>query len=291
MKDFHDKVAVITGAASGIGWALSERCAQEGMRIVLADVEEAALAKAEKALRAKGATVLPVLTDVSKIGEVENLAKKTLETFGAVHLLVNNAGVAAGSTVWESTPADWEWVMGVNLLGIIYGLRCFVPLMLNQKTECHIVNNASATGLVGYGLSAPYQIAKHGVVSLSEHLYYSLRERDANVKVSVLCSAWVKTRIMNAGRNRPAELKTSSRNQSSRGALQAQKMRQALQEGMPPREVANQVFQAIENEQFYILTHLAETAPLVRQRMEGILNHQNPPQVTLDDFLFLHREQ
>jgi short-subunit dehydrogenase len=167
-------------------------------------------------------------------------------------------------------------------------------MMLRQDTESHIVNTASATGLVGYGLSDPYQVAKHGVVSLSEHLYYSLRQRDAKLNVSVLCSAWVKTRILNAGRNRPAQLKSLPRNKASGGeslALQVKKMRRAVQDGMSPQEVASQVFHAIENEQFYILTHLAATAPLVRQRMEGILHHRNPSQVEMDDFLFLGGER
>jgi NAD(P)-dependent dehydrogenase (short-subunit alcohol dehydrogenase family) len=290
MKEFSGKVAVITGAASGIGLGIADRCAREDMKVVLADVEESALAKTEKALRAKGTKVLSVLTDVSKVSDVETLAKKTLDTFGEVHLLVNNAGVVAGSTIWESTPFDWEWVMGVNLWGVIYGLRSFVPIMLRQDTEAHIINTASATGLVSYSLSAPYQVAKHGVVSLSEHLYYSLQQQNAKVNVSVLCSGWVKTRVLNSGRNRPLELRNATRKKPSGResfALHVKKVRQAVQDGMSPNEVADQVFNAIENEQFYILTHLAETTPLVRQRMEDILSHRNPPQADIDDFLFL----
>lgn len=144
MKDFHSKVAVITGAASGIGRALAEQCAREGMKVVLADVEPGALAEVEANLRTGGATVLAVRTDVSQGKDVEALAQKTLEAFGAVHLLCNNAGVAtSGTPVWESSLADWEWVMGVNLWGVIYGVRSFVPIMLAQDTECHIVNTAS----------------------------------------------------------------------------------------------------------------------------------------------------
>lgn len=291
MKEFNNKVAVITGAASGIGRGLSERCAHEGMKVVIADVDESALAKVEKELQSKGTQVLSVLTDVSKVSDVETLMKKTLDTFGEVHLLVNNAGVVAGNTIWESTAADWEWVMGVNLWGVIYGLRFFVPVMLKQDTEAHIINTASATGLVSYNLSAPYQVAKHGVVALSEHLYYSLRQRNAKVNVSVLCSGWVKTRILNSGRNRPIELQNAPRKRplSQESAVpHLKKMRQAIQNGMTTNEVADHVFNAIENEQFYILTHLAETVPLVRQRIDDILNRRNPSQVDIDDFLFLN---
>ena len=290
MKDFSGKVAVITGAAGGIGLGISERCAREGMKVVLADIDESALARTEKALRAKGAKVLSVLTDVLKVNNVETLAKKTLDTFGEVHLLVNNAGVVAGSTIWESTSSDWEWVMGVNLWGVIYGLRSFVPIMLRQDTESHIVNTASATGLVSYSLSAPYQVTKHAVVSLSEHLYYSLQQQNAKINVSVLCSGWVKTGILNGGRNRPVELRNPPKKKSlgrESIALHVKKLRRAVQEGMFPDEVADHVFNAIENEQFYIVTHPAETTPLVQQRMEDILQQRNPPETDLDDFLFL----
>lgn len=292
MKEFSGKVAVITGAASGIGLGIAERCAHEGMKVVLADIEESALTKAEKSLRTKGADVVSVVTDVSKAHDVEALATKTLDRYGEVHLLVNNAGVVAGSTIWDSTSSEWEWVMGVNLWGVIYGLRVFVPIMLKQDTEAYIVNTASATGLVSYGLSAPYQVAKHGVVALSEHLYYSLQQRNAKINVSVLCSAWVKTRILNAGRNRPDELRNVSRRRASGEnsvALHVKKLRRAVQEGMSPDAVAERVFNAIENKQFYIMTHPGETAPLVQHRMEKILAQQNPPPIDIEDFLFLPR--
>ena len=147
MREFSDKVAVITGAASGIGRTVAERCIQGGMRVVLADVEEDALARAEATMSDTGATVLAVPTDVSAASDVEALAQKTLEAFGAVHLVHNNAGVGVGGRIWENTVADWEWVMGVNTWGVIHGIRVFVPLMLEQKTEGHIVNTASIAGL------------------------------------------------------------------------------------------------------------------------------------------------
>jgi NAD(P)-dependent dehydrogenase (short-subunit alcohol dehydrogenase family) len=208
MKDFKDRVAVITGAASGIGWALAEQCAREGMKVVLADVEPEALAKAEASLKAGGASALAVRTDVSRAGDVEALAHKTLEAFGAVHLLCNNAGVATIGCIWESTLADWEWVVGVNLWGVIHGVRAFVPHMLAQDTECHIVNTASMSGLVSMPGSGAYNVTKHGVVTLSETLHREFAERGAKVKVSVLCPGIVNTRILESARNRPKHLAT-----------------------------------------------------------------------------------
>ncbi len=277
MKDFKDKVAVVTGAASGIGRAIAERCAQEGMKVVLADVEEQALAQTEQELRATGATVLAVRTDVAKSAEVEALAQKTLQAFGAVHLLFNNAGVGAGTTIWESSLADWQWVLGVNLWGVIHGLRVFVPIMLAQDTECHIVNTASVAGLLPYHLAATYQVTKHAVVALSEHLYYSLEQRKAKVKVSVLCPGWVNTRIMESERNRPPELQDplTSGPISPEVIAVVQSMRQDAHAGMSPRQVADYVFKAIQAEQFYILTH-PELNPLVQKRMEDILQQRNP---------------
>ena len=277
MQEFTDKVAVITGAASGIGRALAEHCAQEGTKVVLADVEEAALAQAEQELRANGATVLAVRTDVSRAGDIEALAQQTLKAFGAVHLLVNNAGVGAGGEIWESTLPDWEWVIGVNLWGIIHGLRTFVPIMLAQDTEGYIVNTASIAGLLPYHPAAPYQVTKHAVVALSEHLYYSLAQRQAKVKVSVLCPGWVNTRIMDSWRNRPEALQNEPQAVPASPEQEAvvQSMRAAAEAGLPPRQVADQVFDAIRKEQFYILTH-PELNAAIQQRMENILQQRNP---------------
>lgn len=277
MKEFKDKVAVITGAACGIGRGIAERCTQEGMKVVLADVEEQALARTEQDLRATGATVLAVRTDVSRAGDVEALAQKTLHAFGAVHLLFNNAGVGAGSTIWESTLADWQWVMGVNLWGVIHGLRIFVPMMLAQDTECHVINTASVAGLLSYHPSALYQVTKHGVVALSEQLYYSLAQRTAKVKVSVLCPGWVSTRIMDSERNRPPELQGEPSKEPMSPEREAiiQEMRQAARAGMSPQQVADYTFKAIRAEQFYILTH-PEFNPGVQKRMEYILQQRNP---------------
>jgi NAD(P)-dependent dehydrogenase (short-subunit alcohol dehydrogenase family) len=274
MKEFKDRVAVITGAASGIGRAMADRCVQEGMRVVLADVEVEALRKTEASMEASGATVLAVRTDVSQARDVEALARKTLEVFGAVHLLCNNAGVGTEAAVWESTIAEWEWVMGVNLWSVIHGVRVFVPIMLAQDAECHIVNTASMAGLLsGPGLGA-YKVTKHGVVTLSETLYHELAERGAKVKVSVLCPGIVNTRIMESARNRPGPLSTTARLSPSSGA-RWEVLRQLVQAGMPPAQVADAVFKALRKDQFYILTH-PEGKEYVRTRMEDILHERSP---------------
>lgn len=277
MKEFKDKVAVITGSASGIGRAIAERSAQEGMKVVLADIEEAALNQAENELRATGARVLSVRVDVSKAGDIELLARKTLDTFGSVHLLFNNAGVGAGSTIWESTLTDWEWVMGVNLWGLIHGIRIFVPIMLAQDTECHIVNTASLAGLLPYHPSSPYQVSKYGAVALSENLYISLAQMKSKIKTSVLCPGWVKTRIMDSERNRPAELQNEPGNVliTPESLAVIQSIIQAIETGMSPHQVADDVFKAIINEQFYILTH-PDFNPEIQKRMENILQQRNP---------------
>jgi NAD(P)-dependent dehydrogenase (short-subunit alcohol dehydrogenase family) len=277
MKDFKGKVAVITGAASGIGRGIADRCVQEGMKVVLADIEEPALAKAEHELKSAGADILAVRTDVSIEADIKALAEKTLDRFGAVHLLFNNAGVGAGTTVWESTLADWQWVMGVNLWGVIHGVRVFVPIMLAQDTDCYIVNTSSAAGLLPYHPNSPYQVTKHAVVALSEHMYYSLAQKKTKIKVSVLCPGWVKTRILECDRNRPEELRNLQQDMPLTPEAEAviQQFTQAVAGGISPQAVADRVFEAIQAEQFYILTE-TEFIPNIRKRMENILNQQNP---------------
>ncbi len=277
MKEFQGKVAVVTGAASGIGRALAERCVKEGMKVVLADIEEKALARASQELDAAGGNVLAVRTDVSKAEDVAELARKTLERYGAVHLLFNNAGVGFGATIWENTLADWEWMLGVNLWGVIHGAHTFVPLMLQQNCEGHIVNTASMAGLIsGPGLGI-YKVTKHGVVTLSETLYHELTLAGAKINVSVLCPGWVNTRLLDSARNRPVGLQNTPGAEvvDSRAEKRIQFARQALASGMPPQQVADIVFQAIRDETFYILTH-PEMKEAVRVRMEDILEERNP---------------
>lgn len=275
MKEFKGKIAVITGGASGIGLGIARRCVREGMNVVLADINEVDLSNAEEDLKNRGVTVIGVRTDVSKRGDVQALADRTLETFGAVHLLVNNAGVGAGSTPWESTWNDWEWVMGVDLWGVINGVKVFTPIMLSQNTECHIVNTASVAGLLAYMHSAPYQVAKHAVVALSENLSVALEKRSALVRVSVLCPGYVKTQTMDSERNRPIELRDQPFEMSSEQQAMLDAARKAVESGMSPIELAGHVFRAIQEERFYILTHPEEMLS-IRERMENILYGRNP---------------
>lgn len=275
MKEFKGKVAVVTGAASGIGRALAERCVSEGMKVVLADIEEANLSKAEAELAAAGGTVLGVRTDVSKRSDVELLAQKALDAFGQVHLLFNNAGVAAGGAPWEATWNDWEWVVGVNLWGVIHGVKVFTPLMLAQNTECHIVNTSSTAGLTVGGGFGPYAVTKHAVVALSESLYLALQQRNSLIKASVLCPGLVRTNIGDTERNRPVELRNepvakTPEMQAGQAAFKA-----ALEASMPPSQVAGAVFDAIEKEQFYILPH-PEWIEVIRLRTDKLLRLENP---------------
>lgn len=277
MKEFKDKVAVITGAASGIGRAIADRCAQEGMKVVLADIEAKALAQTQKEMRAGGATVLAVLSDVSKAADVEVLAQKTLDAFGAIHLLCNNAGVGTGTSILESTTKDWEWVIGVNLWGVIHAVRVFIPIMLEQDSECHLINTASMAGLIyGSGLGI-YEVTKHSVVSLSEALHFELANRGAKVKVSVLCPGYVNTQIMDSERNRPEELRNDPGDVKLNPEHEAaeETLRQTILDGISPDQVADQVFEAIRQDQFYILTH-PKMKRLVQKRMENILQERNP---------------
>jgi len=279
MKEFKNKVAVITGAANGIGFGIAERCAQLGMKVVLAGINTETLAVAEEKLEPTGATILSVQTDVSKREDIEALAQKTLDTFGAVHLLVNNAGVGTGTTVWESTWEDWEWVIDVNLWGVIHGVKVFTPIMLAQDAESHIVNVASVAGLLPDSVDtpAPYHVSKYAVVGLTESLYHSLAKRESKVKVSLLCPGWVKTSILKSGRNRPAELqnKPGSLVNKQEAIESYRRMQEALEAGISIEEVADHVFKAIENEQLYVLTH-PEYNPYIQKRMENILGQKNP---------------
>lgn len=274
MQDFRDKVAVVTGGASGIGRAMVDRFAQAGMRIVIADVEASALASAERELRDRGVSVLGVKTDVAKPEDVEALAKAAVEKFGGVHVLCNNAGVSVGGPMWEHTLADWEWVFGVNLWGVIYGIRTFVPIMLKQNQPAHIVSTASLAGLTSNAFLGVYNATKHAVVTLSETLAQELAMVGAPIKVSVLCPGFVATKIADSHRNRPGTLADGS--DRIQPAEFEQVIRAAISGGLDPAIVGNLVFEAIRDEKFYILPHPELTASRVRDRMEGILENRQP---------------
>ncbi len=277
MRAFRSKVAVITGAASGIGRGLALRCVKEGMKVVISDIEAGALQETEEELKAMDGDVLSLAADVSKIGDVETLARTTLDAYSAVHLLFNNAGVASGGPVWENTLADWQWIMGVNLWGVIHGVKTFVPIMLEQDVECHIVNTASIFGLVDGPGSGAYKVTKQGVVALTETLYYELAQRGSKIKVSALCPGAVNTGIIESERNRPTHLQNEGPGVTLTPEMEKmhEMVVQAFKEGMAPAEAADIVFRAIEAEQLYIITH-PELKENFKTRAANIYQERNP---------------
>ena len=269
------RVAVVTGAASGIGLGLCERFAADGMRVVMADVEESELRDQAARLSGHGATVLPVVTDVSGAEQVESLRDRAVAAFGAVHLLCNNAGVGGPhGPLWEISRGDWDWVLGVNLGGVINGIRAFVPLLLEQEAA-HVVNTASVFGVFA-GALGPYGISKHAVVALSETLHLQLRDLGADhVGVSVLCPGAVRTRFATSARNRPAAAGPPPPPRPAERA-NAERFRQLLvTTGREPAEVAALVVEAIRDGRFYILTS-SNRNHAIRRRADDILAG-NPP--------------
>lgn len=272
MKALDGKVAVVTGAASGIGRALALRCAGERMRLVLADVDEEGLEGTARSAGGNGAQALCVRCDVSRAEDVEALAARTFDRFGSADLLFNNAGVAAGGPAWTATLEDWRWVLGVNLMGVIHGIRAFVPRMLRQGTEGHVVNTASVAGLLSVPGSSVYCVSKHGVVTLSECLLHDLRAEGAPIGVSVLCPAFVPTGIADAARNRPAELAATN----PLAGPHEERMRHAVRSGkLSADDVAAITLAAVKQGRFYVLTH-PRIKPAVEARMRDILEERTP---------------
>jgi len=273
MREFADRVAVVTGAASGIGRAMAGRFAAEGMRVVLADVERDALDRAARQLRDDGATVLAIRTDVSRAEDVQALADATMTEFGAVHVLCNNAGVGVGSDFARIPLSTWEWVLGVDLWGVIHGCRTFLPL-LTQQDEAHIVNTSSMAALNGHPLGlAPYTVAKFGVLGLSQNLFFELAATTGGrVGVSVLIPGLTRTRIFESGRNRPADVAVppvSSFAKTSQATLGG-----ALDAALDPAQVADVVLDAIREQRFYILPHPREAIDMAEQQLRWMRTNE-----------------
>jgi NAD(P)-dependent dehydrogenase (short-subunit alcohol dehydrogenase family) len=281
MDVFKDKVAVVTGAASGIGLALAERFAAEGMKVVLADVEEAPLAAAESRINANGGTAMAVRTDVMHESEIKRLADIAFSTWGKVHILCNNAGVSGGAGadgIWNVPREDWDWVLGVNFSGVLHGIRHFVPRMLAAGEPGHIVNTASVAGIVTSTMG-PYTISKHAVVALSERLYKDLKQRESKVSASVLCPGWVNTRIMESARNRPEELTPNALAQpvlTPKIEMMRRAVGELLSKGFPPPEVAARVLAAIRSDSFYIIAAQPDIEAAIELRLEDIRLRRNP---------------
>ena len=275
MEQFEGKVAVITGAASGFGREFAKKGAALGMKLVLADVDRDALAATADALVALGADAITVPTDVSDGAQVEALARQALDAFGKVHLLFNNAGVGSGGFVWESSANDWQWMFGVNVMGVAHGVRAFTPIMLRQREPAHIVNTASVAGLLSPPSMAVYNASKHAVVALTETLYHDLRAVGGEVDCSLLCPAFVPTGIADAERSRPAALANDAALTPSQ-IVAGKQIHKAVRAGkLSAAEVADITFDAIRARRFYIVTH-PHIMATVQQRHDDIEQLRNP---------------
>ncbi|MBW2369743.1 MAG: SDR family NAD(P)-dependent oxidoreductase [Deltaproteobacteria bacterium] len=277
MKDLKSKVAVITGAADGIGFCLAKRLANEGMKIVLSDINAENLKIAEKKIQGLGAETLSVQVDVSKEAEIQSLSQATLAKFGEVHLLCNNAGVfAKPGLVWKCSREDWQRNIDINLWGVLNGLRNFVPIMLEQDTEAHIMTVASMGGHTVDPFVSPYIVAKFGVVAMIESLYHELKLIGSNIGVSLVCPGFVRTQILNS------DAFDKDTNKFS-GLLSM--FREGVKEGMKPEDVADKAVAAMEKNQFYVFPHdYSETT--LRARFDPLLAFRNPelPEKVLEDY-------
>ena len=281
ISDFKNKTAVLTGAGSGFGLECARIGAKLGMNLVLADVQQDALDRAVADMQAAGAQVLGMKVDVSKADQVEALGQATMARFGAAHFVFNNAGVGSGGLIWENTLQDWEWVVGVNLMGVAHGVRVFTPMMLAQAQkdphyQGHIVNTASMAGLLNAPNMGIYNVTKHAVVSLSETLYQDLALVTDQISASVLCPFFVPTGISQSHRNRPDDLKTANVKPTKSQLIGQAMSDKAVGSGkVTAQEVAQKVFDAIAANQFYIYSHPKSIAS-VQTRMEDVLLTRNP---------------
>lgn len=279
-NDFAGKTIVLTGAASGFGLEMARIAADRGMNIVMADVNQAALDAAAEEIRGRGAQVLGYRLDVSKAAEVEALARATVDRFGAPHIVFNNAGVAFGGLIWEHSQKDWEWVLGVNLMGVAHGVRVFTPIMLaaskaDPAWRGHIINTASMAGLLNAPNMGVYNVSKHAVVSLSETLYQDLRLVSEQVSCSVLCPYFVPTGIHESHRNRPEEMREVKKPTQSQMIAQFMSAKAVTSGKVTAAEVAQKVFEAVAADQFYIYSH-PKALVMVQTRLEDVMQGRNP---------------
>jgi NAD(P)-dependent dehydrogenase (short-subunit alcohol dehydrogenase family) len=278
MQEVAGRVAVITGGASGIGRGMAEAFGAAGMRIVLADVDEVRVAATARELEKDGIEVVPVRTDVAKQNDVDALARRALDRFGGVHLICNNAGVAHGGIpTWESTLHDWEWIVGVNVMGVVHGVRTFTPILLEQGVG-HIVNTASMAGLITGAGNALYGVTKHAVVALSEALFNELAAQNRDVHVSVLCPGWINTEILRSSeRNQPDAVRRSRPEvrTTPESEIRRKQVESMLASGLAPRKVGDLVLAAVREQRFWVLTH-PEWKGAIRHRLENVLEERDP---------------
>ena len=275
MKTLKGQVAVVTGGAGGLGRAMAMHFAREGMHVALADIDQASLDVTAAELRALGVEAIGIRTDVSKAPEVDALAARVVAELGGVHVVCNNAGISPLGAAWENTLADWEWMLGVNLWGVIHGVRAFTPLLLAQD-EGHIVNTASVAGLINPPGSAMYNVTKHAVVALTETLFHDLAGRKSKVGCSVLCPAYVPTGIADSERSRPAALANPGATKSAEQQAREDMLKKAVRSGrLSADDIGAAVLAAVKEERFYILTH-PRIKGAIQARMEDILEGRSP---------------
>jgi NAD(P)-dependent dehydrogenase (short-subunit alcohol dehydrogenase family) len=277
MLELNERVAVVTGGGSGIGEALCWRWARAGMKVVVADIDKTAAERVRVALEVAGHIAMALKVDVSQAAEVEQLAVQAFHTYGSVDVLCNNAGIVPSGRyrpVWEYPLEDWQWAFDVNLMGVVHGIRSFVPRMLAQNTPSHIVNTASVAGLISGSGSPVYSAAKHAVVRVTEALYASLREKGAPIGVTLLCPGLVNTRIYESERNRPEGLRPASGIAAEIPELQAVAA-DLYAHALSPEAVAEQVFEAVQAQRLYQITS-SQYDDAIRERADALLARRNP---------------
>ncbi|CAN5564734.1 SDR family NAD(P)-dependent oxidoreductase [soil metagenome] len=275
MEEFEGKVAVVTGAASGIGRALADAFAAQGMRLVLADIEAAPREVGAEEFRSAGTEVFPIVADVANAAQVDSIGQAAMDVFGGLHVACNNAGVSGGGLSWEIPLETWKWILDVDLWGVIHGVHTFTPLIIASGGG-HIANTASMAGLTSNPGMGPYNVSKHGVVTLSETMFVELAMTHPEVGVSVLCPGWVRTQINKSERNKPATDATVAPGEvdPNFSALKGM-IDNWIAEGLQPAHVASLVVDAVRNNRFYVLTH-PEWQGAVRDRVDRMLTGENP---------------